>query len=112
MLTIAQRKWLATCKLRRAVAESKRVIDIATGAILKVLATVVIVWLWLQLWQLVMVLLVGIFVVIALDLAAGGLEARRIPSAAAAGGLVLLLTRLIVAFSWTAGSFLVDHSRE
>src|SRR4029079_173835 len=95
MLVTAQRKWPATCKLRRAVAESKRVIDIATGAILKVLATVVIVWLWLQLWQLVMVILVGIFVAIALEPAVRWLEARRIPRAAAAGGLRLLPDPLI-----------------
>ena len=94
------------------MAESKRVIDIATGAILKVLATVVVVWLWLQLWQLVMVILVGIFVAIALEPAVRWLEARRIPRAAAAGGLVLLLTLLIVGFFWIAGSVLVDQARE
>lgn len=94
------------------MAESKRVIDIATGAILKVLAAVVIVWLWLQLWQLVMVILVAIFVAIALDPAVRWLEARRIPRSAAAGGLVLVLALLIAGFFWIAGSELVDQARD
>jgi predicted PurR-regulated permease PerM len=94
------------------VAESKRVIDIAIAAIVKVLATVAIVWLWLQLWQLVMVILVAIFVAVALDPAVRWLEARRVPRSAGASGLVLLLTVLIVGFFVVAGSELVAQARD
>jgi predicted PurR-regulated permease PerM len=94
------------------VAESKRIIDIAPAAIVRVLAAIVFVWLWLQLWQLAMVIVVALFVAIGLEPLVAWLEAHRVPRALAASGSVLLLTALIVGFFALAGSSLAEQASE
>jgi len=88
------------------------VIDIAPAAIVKVLAAIVVVWLWLQLWQLLMIILVALFVAIGLEPIVEWLQARRVPRALAAGGVILVLTILIVGFFLIAGSSLAEQARE
>ena len=95
-----------------AVAESKRIIDIAPAAIAKVLAAIVLVWLWLQLWQLLMLVVVALFVAIGLEPIVRWLEGRRLPRWAAASGTVLVLTLLIIGFFVIAGSALSEQARE
>jgi predicted PurR-regulated permease PerM len=94
------------------VAESKRIIDIAPAAIVKILAAIVLIWLWLQLWQLLMLVVVALFVAIGLEPIVRRLEGRRIPRGVAASGTVVVLALLIIGFFVIAGSSLVEQARE
>jgi predicted PurR-regulated permease PerM len=92
--------------------ESRRVIDVAPVAIVKVVAAVALVWLWLHLWQLVMVILVAVVIAIGLEPAVEWFERRRIPRALAAAGIVALLTLVIAGFFWICGSSLADQAQD
>ena len=92
--------------------ESRRVIDIAPAAIVKVVAVVALVWLWLHLWQLVMVVLVSVVMAIGLEPIVAWLEQRRIPRGLAAAGPVLLLTLVVAGFFWIAGSSLAAQAHD
>jgi predicted PurR-regulated permease PerM len=105
-------RWIVYCTRPACVAESKRIIDIAPAAIVRVLAAIVFVWLWLQLWQLLMVIVVALFVAIALEPLVAWLAAHRVPRTLAASGSVLLLTALIVGFFALAGSSLTEQASE
>jgi predicted PurR-regulated permease PerM len=92
--------------------ESRRVFDIAPAAIVKVIAAVALVWLWLQLWQLAMLIVVALVVAIGLEPIVEWLERRRIPRALAASGSVIILTLLIVGFFWIAGASLASQAKD
>ena len=94
------------------MAESRRVIDIAPAAIVKVMAAFALVWLWLHLWQLVMVVLVAVVIAIGLEPTVEWLERRRIPRSLAAAGSVALLAVVIVGFFWIAGSSLASQAHD
>jgi len=94
------------------VNDSRRVIDIAPAAIVKVTAAVALVWLWLHLWQLVMVVLVSVVIAIGLEPAVAWLERRRIPRSLAAAGSVALLMVIVAGFFWIAGSSLASQAHD
>lgn len=94
------------------MAESRRTIDIAPAAIVKVIAAIVIVWLWLHLWPLLMLFAVAIVLAIALDPIVEWLEQRRVPRALAAALCIVVLAGLIGMFFWTAGSSLAGQVKE
>lgn len=106
--------WLGRipCTPQPRLTESRRVFDIAPAAIVKVVAAVALIWLWLQLWQLAMLIVVAIVVAIGLDPIVRWLERRRVPRALAAAGTVLLLTLLVGSFFWITGASLADQARE
>jgi predicted PurR-regulated permease PerM len=88
----------------------RRTVDIAPAAIVKVLAAVVLVWLWLKLWPLLIVLVMAAVLAIAFEPLVARLESYRIPRGLAAFGCVMLFTALVVAFFWVAGSSLISES--
>jgi predicted PurR-regulated permease PerM len=92
--------------------DGRRTIDIAPVAIVKVIAAVVLVWLWLNLWPLLMLVVVALVVAIGLDPMVQWLERRGVPRALAAAGCVLVLTVLIVGFFSIAGASLASQARE
>jgi predicted PurR-regulated permease PerM len=94
------------------MAESRRTIDIAPAAIIKVIAAIVIVWLWLHLWPLLMLLLVAVVLAIGLEPLVEWLERRRVPRAVAAAVWIVVLAGLVGVFFWTAGSSLVGQAKE
>jgi predicted PurR-regulated permease PerM len=94
------------------MAESRRTIDIAPSAIVKIIAAITIVWLWLQLWELAMILLVAVVLAIAIEPAVRWLERRRVPCAVAATLTVLVLTAAVAGFFWLAGSSLAGQAQE
>jgi predicted PurR-regulated permease PerM len=95
-----------------AVAESRRVIDIAPVAIAKVIAGVALVWLWLHLWQLLMIVVVAVVVAIGLEPIVEWLERRRLPRSLAAAATVLLLAVLIIGFFWVTGASLANQAKD
>jgi predicted PurR-regulated permease PerM len=90
--------------------EGGRTIDIAPAAIAKILATIVLVWLWLQLWRFLVLFVVAIVLAIALDPLVAWLERRRLSRGVAATGAVFVIAVLIVGFFWIAGSSLSDQA--
>jgi predicted PurR-regulated permease PerM len=94
------------------VAEARRVIDIAPAAIAKVIAAVVLVWLWLHIWQLVMLVIVSIVIANGHEPAVELLQRRRVPRAVGASGSVALLTLLIVGFFMITGASLGRQAKD
>ena len=97
------------------MAEARRTrttLDIAPAAIIKVLAAVALVWLWLHLWQLLMLVIVALVVAIGLEPVVLRIERRGIPRWIASAGTVLVLTAVIVGFFWITGSQLAGQARE
>jgi predicted PurR-regulated permease PerM len=92
------------------MAESRTTFDIAPRAIVKVLATIVLVWVWLQLWQLVTLIVVSIVLAVAVEPVVAWLERRRVHRSAAAVGVVLVLAFLIVGFFLITGSSLIGQA--
>ena len=96
---------------RSDVTEPKRVIDIAPSAIVKVIAAIVVIWLWLHLWQLLMVVVIAVVLSISLFPAVHWLERRGLPCAVGATGVVTLLALLIGGFFWITGASLAVQAR-
>jgi predicted PurR-regulated permease PerM len=71
-------------------------IDISVKAIIRVLAALVVVWLWLRLWQWVLLLVVATFLAVGLDPLVSWLDARRVRRRFAAPLVVLTITALLV----------------
>jgi predicted PurR-regulated permease PerM len=92
--------------------ESRRVIDIAPAAIVKVITAIALIWLWLHLWQLFMVVIVAVVVAIGLAPSVEWLQRRSVPRSMAAAGVVLFLTAAIVSFFWITGSSLNTQASE
>lgn len=91
--------------------EPRRIIDIAPAAIVKVIAAIVVIWVWLQLWQLLMIFIVAVVLAIVLFPAVQWLERRGIPCTLGATGIVTLLAILIVGFFWITGASLASQAR-
>jgi len=97
------------------MAEARRTrttLDIAPAAIIKVLAAIALVWLWLHLWQLLMLVVVALVVAIGLEPVVLRIERRGVPRWIASAGTVLVLTALIGGFFWITGSQLAGQARE
>src|SRR3954469_20249836 len=83
-----------------------RTIDIAPRAIIKVLAAIALVWVWLQLWQLVTLVVVAAVLAIALDPLVDWLCRHGLGRSVGATAVVLLFTVVIVGFFLITGSSL------
>jgi predicted PurR-regulated permease PerM len=90
---------------------TRSIFDISWSAIAKVLATLVLVWMWLRLWPLAMVVLISILIAVALDPIVRWLEARRIPRWAGSAGCILILAGGLVALLLAGWSSISQQSR-
>jgi predicted PurR-regulated permease PerM len=86
-------------------------IDLAGRTIVKVLFAAVLVWLWLRLWQWLLLFVVAAFLAIGLDPVVSWLEARRIRRAYGAPLVVLVIAGALFAFVYLAGAELVAQTR-
>jgi predicted PurR-regulated permease PerM len=95
------------------MAESPRrtAIDIPSATILKLLAVAIFIWVWLQVWQLFMLILVVAVLAVAFDPIVGWLERHRIPRGLASLSIALGLLAVIVGFGLAAGSSLASEAR-
>lgn len=94
------------------VRQARTTLDIAPRAIVKVLAAIALVWLWLHLWQLLMLVVVALVVAIGLEPVVYWMERRGVPRWLASAGTVLVLAALISGFFWITGSQLAGQARE
>jgi len=90
--------------------ETRMTVDIAPRAIVKILAAMVIVWLWLNLWQLLMLIVMSVVLAISLDPFVDWLFRRGIPRAVAAPAIVVILAALGVGFFIQSGSELAGQA--
>ena len=86
-------------------------VDLTWRTIVRVLIAAVVVWLWLRLWQWVLLLIVAIFLAVGLDPVVAWLDARRFRRAYGAPLIVLTLAALLFAFSYFAGTELIEQGK-
>ena len=78
---------------------------------MKVLLAVVCVWLWLRLWQWVLLFVVAAFIAVGLDPIVCWLDERRIRRPYGATLVVAAVAALLVAFCYFAGAELLEQGR-
>jgi predicted PurR-regulated permease PerM len=86
-------------------------IDLSGSSIVKGLAAVAGVWVWLQVWQWVLLLVVAAFLAVGLDPFVRWLERHGVRRSVGAPLSVLGIALLIVAFTYLAGAQLVEQGR-
>jgi predicted PurR-regulated permease PerM len=86
-------------------------IEIPWSTILKVLAAAIVVWLWLRLWQWVLLFVVAVFLAVGLDPLVEWLDRHRIRRAYAAPLVVFALAALLFAFGYLAGGELIAQAQ-
>lgn len=86
-------------------------IDLSGSAILRVLAAVAAVWVWLRLWQWVLLLVVAAFLAVGLDPVVRRLDRHGVRRSVGAPLTVLGIALLIAAFTYLAGAQLVEQGR-
>ena len=91
--------------------EPRRLLDVSGAALVKVLATVVMVWVWLRLWQFIMLLALAVVLAIAFAPVVAWLERRRLPRGVGAVLVALFVAGLTVGFFWMAGASLMDQAK-
>ena len=80
-------------------------LEVSWRTIGKILIAFALVWLWLQLWPFVMVIILAIIMAVALDPLVRGMEDRGVPRWAGAAGSVLMLAAIaagVIAVSWVS----------
>ena len=86
-------------------------LDIPWRTIFKVLAAAVIAWLWLRLWQWVLLFVAAVFLAVGLDPLVTWLDRHHIRRTYAAPLVVLALAGLLMAFGYLAGGELVEQAQ-
>jgi predicted PurR-regulated permease PerM len=90
---------------------ARRIVDISGRSIIRVLVTAVLVWLWLRLWQWVLLFVVAIFLTLALEPLVKWLEDKGLRRSYGASLVVLALAAMMSAFVYFAGASLVEQAR-
>jgi len=85
-------------------------IDISSRSIVRVLAVLVAVWLWLQIWEWMLLLVVASFLAVGLDPVVTWLDARRLRRRFAAPLVVLAIVVALAVFVYLAGSALNEQA--
>ena len=88
-----------------------RRVDISWATIARLLVAAALVWVWLHVWQWVLLLVAAIFIAIALDPSVIWLEQRVVRRIYAAPVVVFLLAGVIGAFLYYSGASLVAEGR-
>jgi predicted PurR-regulated permease PerM len=84
-------------------------IEISSATIIRILVTVAAVWLWLRLWQWLLLFMIGAFIAVGLDPLVTWLDARRFYRRYSAPTVVIALAAVLVAFGYLAGSSLIEQ---
>jgi predicted PurR-regulated permease PerM len=84
-------------------------IEISSRTLVRILLTVAAVWLWLRLWQMVLLFVIGAFIAVGLDPLVTWLDARRFYRRFSAPTVVIFLAALLVGFAYLAGSSLIEQ---
>src|SRR5262245_33522261 len=98
---------------RNTMADSARPwsLELPGRTLLKLVVTAALIWVWLQVWELVLLLLIATVLAIALDPAVSWLERRGWPRGVSSIGIVVALAALLIGFALLAGSSLASEGR-
>jgi len=86
-------------------------VEVPWRTLLKVMAAVALVWLWLQLVQTVLVMIVAVLLAVTLDPVVDWFERRRLPRGGAVAIVTVLLLALIGGFIWLTWASLSDQAQ-
>jgi predicted PurR-regulated permease PerM len=92
-------------------AKRRVTIDLAWRTIVRILAAAVIVWLWLRLWQWLLLFVVAAFLAMGLDPLVAWLDQRHIRRAYGSPLIVFALAVLLGAFGYFAGGELAEQAQ-
>src|SRR4051794_36592132 len=98
----------ASVALLCSMAEASRrrvAVEVPWHTLLKIIAAVALVWVWLQLWPLVLLLVVAVLLAVTLDPVVGLLERRGLPRWGAStlvGFVVLALAAGFLYMTWSS----------
>src|SRR3954468_20840974 len=91
-------------------ARGRTQIDVPWRTLLKFIAVGVLVWLWLQLYQIVLLLVVAVLLAVTLNPVVARLERRGLSRALASSVVSLALLLLVVGFLWLTWSSLSNQA--
>lgn len=86
-------------------------VEVPWRTLLKVIAAVALIWVWVQLWQLFLVLIVAILLAVTLNPVVVWLERHRLPRGAAAALVSAALLVLVAGLLWLTWSSLNEQAR-
>jgi predicted PurR-regulated permease PerM len=86
-------------------------IDITGRSFVKAVLAVALVWVWLRLWQWILLFIVAAIIAVGLDPMVTWLEAKRVKRGYGSMLVVGTLTILLAAFAYFAGAQLMDQGR-
>jgi predicted PurR-regulated permease PerM len=105
-------RWHGPCSVRRvAVVTRQTAIKIPWSTLLKIICAAALVWLWLQLYQIVLLLAVAILLAVTLNPAVKRIERLGLPRWLGAVIVSVALLALVVGFLWMTWSSLSDQAR-
>lgn len=84
-------------------------IDISNATIVRVVAAVVVVWLWLRLWEWVLLFAIGAFLAVGLDPLVTWLDARRLRRRYAAPLVVIILAAMLGGLCYISAAALTEQ---
>jgi predicted PurR-regulated permease PerM len=90
---------------------SRRVVDVSAATFLRLLAVVAGVWIWLHIWEWVLLFIVAVFLAIALDPMVRWLDGRGFRRAVAAPLVALLLAAVVLGFVYQASAALAAQTQ-
>ena len=86
-------------------------LDVTGRTVLKLVLAAALVWMWLRLWQWVLLFIIAVFIAVGLDPVVLWLEARRVKRPYGSVLVVGVIAALLVAFALAAGAQLLDQAR-
>jgi predicted PurR-regulated permease PerM len=92
-------------------ARRRLAIEITGSSLVKVVLAVALVWVWLRLWQWVLLFIIATFIAVGLDPTVKWLEARRVKRPYGSVLVVGLIAALLVGFGYLAGAELLEQGR-
>jgi len=88
----------------------KRQVDVSAATFFRLLGVVVLVWIWLRLWQWILIFVVAAFLAVALDPLVARLDGRGMRRRFAGPLLVVILALLIGGFFYFSSAALKDQA--
>jgi len=85
-------------------------VDVSAATFFRLLAVVTLVWIWLRLWQWVLIFVIAAFLAVALDPLVRWLDRRGLRRRFGSPLLVLLLAALVVGFLYFSGATLKQQA--
>src|SRR5207245_6977009 len=104
--------WVARQSRMSDVVRRRVAVDVPWRTLLKLIAAIALIWVWLQIYQLVLLLVVAVLLAVSLDPVVGWVQRRGLPRWGAATLVGVTLLALIVGFVMMTWSSLSDQAQD